>query len=96
MSTADRELDRVQHRYKRNFEARVRRQCNDIKKGSYLPVCREYFSRQSPRYKFTTVFDGPCAVIDTDERTVVVKIINKYERLLHNREVWAPPPATAT
>lgn len=82
MSTADRESDRVRHRYKRNFEARVRRQYNDIKKGSYLPVRKEYFSRQSPRHKFTTVFDGPCALIDTEEKTVVVKIINKIREVI--------------
>lgn len=95
VSTADKKLDRVQQRCEHNFDARVRRQRSDIKKSVYKFLRKKYFSRKSPRPKLAPVADGPYEMIDTDKKTVTIKIGKQHERFSRDRVVWAPPLATA-
>ncbi|MGH0053543.1 MAG: DDE-type integrase/transposase/recombinase [Sphaerochaetaceae bacterium] len=92
MSTAGAEMRKAQDRYKRNFEHRMRRSCENITKGTHVFIRKEYFSKEHPKHKLAPLADGPYEVIDCDDKTVVVEIGNQHERISRDRIVKSPTP----
>ena len=93
MSTASAELEKRQARYKRNFEARLRRPVQQISEGSFVFVRRDHTPKTESRHKLAPVANGPLEVVGADEHTVVVKIDENVERVSQDRVELAPKPA---
>lgn len=93
MSTAGAEMRKAQERYKRNFENRLRKSCENIKKGTNVFIRKEYFSKEQPKHKLAPLANGPYEVINCDNKTVVVETGNQHERISRERIVKAPLPS---
>ena len=59
MRSADKSLRKEQGRYKRNFDARLRRPKYDIPSGSYVFLRKEQGTASEPKHKLAQVATGP-------------------------------------
>ena len=90
ISTAKDELFKAQERYRRNFDARLRRSNETIRRGDKVFVKRDHTPRTQTRHKLAPVADGPFRVLDANEDTVVVDIDGEVERISRDRVALAP------
>ena len=74
MRSADKSLPKEQGRYKRNFDARIRRPKYDIPSGSYVLLRKEQGTASEPKHKLAQVAMGPYQVRKTDPNTVFIVI----------------------
>ncbi len=91
-------LDAAQARYKKNFDARLRRQTEKIRKEDSVFLRVERRSEKDVRHKLAAVAEGPFRVVEVKDSTVVIeKPDRSVERVSRDRVVLAParqPPAT--
>ena len=92
MRTADKSLRKEQARYKRNFDARLRKPKYDIPVGSYVFLRKEQGTATEPKHKLAQVTTGPYAVKQSDRNTVVIAIGDQEERVSRDRVELAPSP----
>ena len=74
MRSADKSLRKEQGRYKRNFDARLRRPKYDIPSGSYVFLRKELGTASEPNHNLAQVATGPYQVQKSDPNTVVIVI----------------------
>ena len=96
MRTANRSLRKEQARYKRNFDARLRKPKYDIPVGSYVFLRKEQGTATEPKHKLAQVATGPYAVKQADRNTVVIAIGDQEERVSRDRVELAPSPMEHT
>ena len=92
MRTADNSLRKEQARYKRNFDARLRKPKYDIPVGSYVFLRKEQGTATEPKHMLAQVATGPYAVKQSDRNTVVIAIGDQEERVSRDRVELAPSP----
>ena len=92
MRTANKNIRKEQARYKRNFDARLRKPKYDIPVGSYVFLRKEQGTATEPMYKLAQVATGPYAVKKSDRNTVVIAIGDQEERVSRDRVELAPSP----
>ena len=92
MSTATVTLRSTQHRYKRNFESRIRMPKSDPLAGDYVFIRKDHHARHEPKHKLSPIANGPYRVIDADDKTLNVAIGQRHERMSRDRVEWAPTP----
>ena len=92
MRAADKSLRKEQARYKRNFDARLRKPKYDIPVGSYVFLRKEQGTATEPKHKLAQVATGPYAVKQSDRNTVVIAIGDQEERVSRDRVELAPSP----
>ena len=90
ISTAKDELFKAQERYRRNFDARLRRSRETIEFGNEVFVKRDHIQRTQTRHKLAPVADGPFRVLDVNKDTVVVDIDGEVERISRDRVSLVP------
>jgi len=98
LETASRNSASAQARYKRDFDARLRRNAESLVPGVHVFVRRDYSPKTDGsvpgRHKLSPVADGPFKVLSVDEDTVVVDDGDgNEERLSRDRVVRAPSTA---
>ena len=88
-------LRKAQERYKRNYDARLRRQLETINKNDYVYLRVERRDENEHRHKLAAVAEGPFKVLETKGKTVVIeRKDNTVERVSRDRVVHAPKPKT--
>ena len=92
MKSADKSIPKEQARYKRNFDARLRKPNYDIPAGSYVFLRKEQGTATEPKHKLAQVATGPYAVKQSDRNTVVIAISDQEERVSRDRVELAPSP----
>ena len=92
MRTTDKSLRKEQAKYKRNFDARLRKPKYDIHVGSYVFLRKEQGTATEPKHKLAKVATGPYAVKQSDRNTVVIVIGDQEERVSRDRVELAPSP----
>ena len=92
MKTANRSLRKEQARYKRNFDARLRKPKYDISVGSYVFLRKEQGTATEPKQKLAQVATGPYAVRQSDSNTVVIAIGDQEKRVSRDLVELAPSP----
>ena len=92
MRSADKSLRKEQARYKRNFDARLRKPKYYIPSGSYVFLRKEQGTGSEPKHKLAQVATGPYQVRTSDQHTVVIAIGDQEERVSRNRVELAPSP----
>ena len=92
MRTTDKSLRKEQARYKRNFDARLRKPKYDIPVGSYVFLRNEQGTATEPKHKLAQAATGPYAVKQSDRNTVVIAIGDQEERVSRDRVELAPSP----
>ena len=94
MEKASRSSDRAQAAYKRDFDARLRRNAEELVPHMYVFLRREYAPRSDGttprRHKLSPIADGPYPVVSVDESTVVINVDGDEERVSRDRVVRAP------
>ena len=90
-------LDRIQARYKRNYDNRLRKQREHINDDDQVYLRKERRDEREHRHKFAAVADGPFKVIKATRQTVVIERTDKsVERVSRDRDlsrvVLAPDP----
>ena len=91
MRGADKSLRKEQARYKRNFDARLRKPKYDIPSGSYV-FLKEQGTASEPKHKLAQVAIGSYQVRSSDQHTVVIAIGDQEERVSRDRVEFAPSP----
>ena len=95
LQTAKGKLDQAQARYKRNYDARLRRQTEKIVPDDWVFLRVERRDEREHRHKLAAVADGPYKVNSTHGGTVVIqRPDNSVERVSRSRVVLAPQPRT--
>ncbi|CDF36784.1 unnamed protein product [Chondrus crispus] len=89
---AGKSLRKEQARYKRNFDARLRKSKYDIPSGSYVFLRKEQGTATEPKHKLAQVATGPYQVKESTENTVVIAIGDQEERVSRDRVELAPSP----
>ena len=92
MRTADKSLRKEQARYKRDFDARLRKPKYDIPVGSYVFLRKEQGTATEPKHKLAKVATGLYAVRQSDRNTVVIAIRDQEERVSRDRIELVPSP----
>ena len=92
MRTTDKSLRKEQARYKRNFDARLRKPKYDLPVGSYVFLRKEQGTATEPKHRLAQVAMGPYAVKQSDRNTVVIAIGDQEERVSQYRVELAPSP----
>ena len=92
MRTADKSLRKEQARYKRNFDARLRKPKYDIPVGSYVSLRKDQGTATELKHKLAQVATGLYAVEHSDRNTVVIAIGDQKERVSRDRVELAPSP----
>ena len=94
MQKARANLNRTQLRYKRNFDARIRRRLQNLKVGSF--VYRE-IAEHPPGVnpKLTSQVEGPFEVLSNEWPVIVIDDNGRAVRINANRLVRAPTPRRA-
>ena len=92
MDTATVALRSTQQRYKRNFDRRMRLPKQDPLPGEYVFIRKDHRARHEPKHKLSPIATGPYRVIDADDKTLVVEMGQRHERVSRDRVEWAPPP----
>ena len=86
-------LRRTQERYKRNYDARLRRQSETIKSNDYIYLRVERRDENETRHKLAAVADGPYRVVEATPLTVVIeRPYQTVERVSRDRVTLAPLP----
>lgn len=81
-------LDQTQARYKRNYEARLRRQTEEIAPEDWVYLHVERGDERKYRNKLSAVAEGPYNVNSTQGNTVVInRRDGSVERVSQSREV---------
>ena len=88
----ERGMEKEQARYKRNLDAELRLQVQNISEGSFVYVRRDHTPRMESQHKLAPVADGPFEVVGADEHEVVVKKVENAERVSRDRVELAPKP----
>lgn len=96
MRTADKSLRKEQARYKRNFDARLRKPKYDIPVESYVFVRKEQGTTEAPKHKLARVATGPFRVKRISEETVVIVDGDQEEKISRDRVELAPSPMDRT
>ena len=92
MRGADKSLRKEQARYKRNFDARLRKPKYDIPSGFYVFLRKEQGTASEPKHKLAQVATGLYQVRKSDPNTVVIVIGDQEERVSRDRVELAPSP----
>ena len=83
-------LTKAQQRYKRNYDARLRRHRENIKKNDYVYLRVDRRDEKEHWHKLAAVAEGPFKVLDTHDKTVVIEKDDKtIERVSHDRLAFA-------
>ena len=94
MSTAKRELRKAQKRYQRNFNRRQRLPVRDPKPNGYVFLRKDYHEpKVGTKHKLAPVATGPYKVISVSDKTLVIKIGERHERVSRDRVEIAPNPS---
>ena len=95
LSGAKNRLMKAQQRYKRNYDARLRKQNETIKKNDHVYLRVERRDENEHRHKLAAVAEGPFKVMETHDKTVVIERNDKtIERVSRDRVALAPTPKT--
>ena len=73
LSETKERLRRAQERYKRNYDARLRRQSEFIGKDDHVYLRVERRDEQQTRHKLAPVAVGPYKVLETRGHTVMIE-----------------------
>lgn len=96
LGEANNRLEKAQRRYKRNFDARLRKQKEIIAAGDNVYLRVERRNEDEHRHKLAAVAEGPYPVLDVKGKTVVIqRRDNTVERVSRDRVINAPAPRTA-
>ena len=86
-------LEQAQARYKRNYDARLRRQNEKIEPDNWFYLRVERRDEREHRHKLAAVAEGPYKVLDIRGSTVVIERQDKsIEIVSRSRVVLAPQP----
>ena len=85
MRSADKSRRKEQARYRRNFDARLRKPKYDIPSGSYVFLRKEQGTASEPKQKLAQVATGPYQVRTSDQHTVIIAIGDQEERVSRDR-----------
>lgn len=69
MSTALTKVDQARTRYKRDFDALVRKKKKALRPEEYAIVRKEHFSKEAPKNKLAPIADGPYRIVSVQEDT---------------------------
>ena len=95
LGTAGAHLHRAQERYKKNFDARLRRQRQRISADDHVFLRIEKKNDRDTRHKQAPIASGPYPVKAIDSKTVVIERSDgTTERVSLNRVVRAPKSST--
>ncbi|CDF38384.1 unnamed protein product [Chondrus crispus] len=92
MKGAGKSLRKEQARYKRNFDARLRKSKYDIPSRSYVFLPKEQGTATDPKHKLAQVATGPYAVKRSDQGTVVIAIGDQEDGVSRDGVELAPCP----
>ena len=93
MLKANESLRRVQDRYKRDFDKRVRRTRHTLKAGDFVFLDPTDGSKKLGKLKSPAI--GPYRVLVNDKRTLIIDRDGIVERVSADRCVFAPRPSNA-
>ena len=92
MTTARKSLHKEQARYKRNFDARLRKPAYEVPVGSYVFLRKEFVDKKESKHKLSPVATGPYRVAEVNKDTVVIIDGTMHERVSRDRVELAPNP----
>ena len=88
-------LTKAQARYKKNFDARLRKQRENITVDDYVYLRVERKDPTEHRHKLAAIAEGPYRVTKADDATVVIERPDRsVEKVSRSRVVLAPKPTT--
>jgi len=90
LKTAYDRLVKTQERYKRDFDARIRRANLDIRAGDYVFIDPSDGTTKGTKLGNHAL--GPYRVLRNDRRTFVIQRDSEVERINSDRVTYAPPP----
>ena len=93
LKTAYDRLVKTQERYKRDFDARIRRANLDIRAGDYVFIDPSDGTTKGTKLGNHAL--GPYRVLRNDRRTFVIQRDSEVERINSDRVTYAPPPKNA-
>lgn len=92
MNTDGKSIEQEQARYKRNYDARLRKPAYDIHVGSYVFLRKEQSTASERKHKLAQVATGPHRLKEVDADTVFLDRGKESERVSCDRVELAPSP----
>lgn len=84
-------LEKAHNRYKKNYDARLRKQTEVIHEDDYMYLSLQQKKRTDNRHKLALVAEGRYKVTKVDKNTVLIKkTYLSVEKLTRSRVVLAP------
>lgn len=92
MEKTRKSIQKEQARYKRNFDARLRKLRHEISKGAFLFLRKEQGTAEEPKYKLVRVAAGTYQVLEVADDTVIISKGDEHETVSRDRMELAPSP----